>query len=264
MCRFVAYLGQPITLDSLVCQPRHSLLRQSEHAAEAQTQMHGDGFGVGWYGDPTEPTVYRDTAPAWAHPKLRAVCANVRSGLFFAHVRAATGTPVARENCHPFRLGRHLFMHNGQIGGYGPLRRELESLLPDHLFEHRRGATDSELMFLLALARMELGEEPMRAVLYVFDEIARRVKRAGITHPVRFCAALADGRTLYAFRLSTDGRPPSLYLRSDEQGTVIASEPLDDRCTLWTPVPAGSVVRVTRSAYMVQLAEDLTLQHTAF
>ncbi len=264
MCRFVAYLGQPISLDTLVCQPPHSLLRQSQHAAEAQTDTHGDGFGLGWYGTPTEPAVYRDAAPAWSSKKLQTLGAKVRSGLFFAHVRAATEGPIARDNCHPFQLGRHLFMHNGQIGGYAGLRGELEALLPDHLVECRRGSTDSELMFLLALARMELGEEPVRAVVYVFDEIARRVKRAGVVQPLRFCAALADGKVLYAFRLATDKHPPSLYLRSDDQGTVIASEPLDDDRAAWTRLPTGAVVRVTRSAYMVQQVDDLALQNTAF
>lgn len=264
MCRFIAYLGSPILLDTLVCQPRHSLLQQSLHAAQAQTEAHGDGFGLGWYAHRAEPAVYRDATPAWSSKNLQTLCSSVRAGLFFAHVRAATGTPVARENCHPFQVGHHLFMHNGQIGGYGPLRRELEALLPDHLFDHRQGATDSELLFLLAMARMEWGEDPIRAVIDVFDETARRVKRAGITQPVRFCAALADGRVLYAFRLSTDAHPPSLYLRGDDHGTVIASEPLDEDTAQWTPVPAGGVVRVTRSAYMVQQADDLTLQHTAF
>ena len=263
MCRFVAYLGQPISLDSLVCRPRHSLLRQSLHAEQAPTETHGDGFGLGWYGDPAEPAVYRVALPAWADGNLRSLCATVRSGLFFAHVRAATGTPVTRENCHPFQLGRYLFMHNGQVGGYGQVRRELEALLPDHLFEYRRGSTDSELLFLLAMARMELGEDPIRAVIDVFDETARRVKRAGITQPVRLCAALADGKVMYAFRLATDAHPPSLYLRSDENGTVIASEPLDEH-GLWTEVPPGAVVRVTRSAYMAQQVDDLALQNTAF
>ena len=201
MCRFVAYLGQPIALDTLVCQPQHSLLRQSLHAEKAQTQSHGDGFGVAWYGGRAEAAVYRDASPAWSNKHLHKLCSSVHSRLFFAHVRAATGTPVARENCHPFQLGRYLFMHNGQIGGYGQLRKELETLLPDHLFEYRLGATDSELMFLLAMARMELGEDPMRAVIDVFDEVARRVKRAGLAQPVRFCAALADGAVMYAFRL---------------------------------------------------------------
>ena len=264
MCRFIAYLGRPIPLDTLVCLPHHSLLQQSLHAAEAQTAMHGDGFGLGWYAGRPEPAVYRDATPAWSSKNLQTLCSSLRSGLFFAHVRAATGTPITRENCHPFQVGQHLFMHNGQIGGYGLLRGELEALVPDHLFEFRKGATDSELLFLLALARMELGEDPIRAVIDVFDETARRIKRAGIAQPLRFCAALADGRVLYAFRLATDGQPPSLYLRGDDHGTVIASEPLDDDAAGWAPVPAGSVVRVTRSAYMVQQAEDLVLQHTAF
>ncbi len=264
MCRFVAYLGKPIQLDTLVCRPPHSLLRQSQHAVEAQTDTHGDGFGLGWYGAPAEPAVYRDATPAWSSKNLRALGARVRSGLFFAHVRAATGTPIRRENCHPFQLGRHLFMHNGQIGGYASLRGELEALLPDHLFEYRQGSTDSELMFLLAVARMEIGEDPIRAMVDVFDEIARRVHRAGGAQPLRLCAALADGKVLYAFRLSTDAHPPSLYLRSDEHGTVIASEPLDDDRALWAEVPAGAVVRVTRSAYTVQQVDDLALQHSAF
>ena len=264
MCRFIAYLGQPISLATLVCRPRHSLLRQSLHAAEALTATHGDGFGMGWYGQRAEPAVYRDTAPAWANENLAALCGSVRSGLFFAHVRAATGTPVIRENCHPFRYGRHLFMHNGQIGGYHPLRRELEGLLPRHLWEYRHGSTDSELLFLLAMARMELGEDPIRAVVDVFDETVRRMARAGITQALRLCAALADGKVLYVFRLASDGQPPSLYLRSAEHGTVIASEPLDDQRSHWAPVPTGSVVRVTRSAYFVQPVEDLQPQDTAF
>src|SRR3712207_7561912 len=49
------------------------------------------------------------------------------SRLFFAHVRASTGTSTTRANCHPFAHGRHLFMHNGQIGGYARIKRRLEA-----------------------------------------------------------------------------------------------------------------------------------------
>ena len=51
MCRFLAYLGEPILLEDLVCKPRHSLVRQSLRAVEAKTVTNGDGFGVGWYGE---------------------------------------------------------------------------------------------------------------------------------------------------------------------------------------------------------------------
>ena len=33
----------------------------------------------------------------------------------FAHIRASTGGAVQQTNCHPFRYGRWLWMHNGMI-----------------------------------------------------------------------------------------------------------------------------------------------------
>ena len=47
MCRFLAYLGDAIFLDELVCAPQHSLVRQSLRAAEAKAVTNGDGFGIG-------------------------------------------------------------------------------------------------------------------------------------------------------------------------------------------------------------------------
>src|SRR6478609_6516783 len=160
MCRFLAYRGEPIFLTDLVCAPSHSLVHQSLHAAEAKTETNGDGFGIGWYGERAEPGLYREVRPAWSDENLRSLCDQVRSGLFFAHVRASTGTSTTRANCHPFAHGRHLFMHNGQIGGYGRIKRRLEALIPDHLYDTRFGTTDSEAIFLLALAN-GLAEEPL-------------------------------------------------------------------------------------------------------
>lgn len=71
-------------------------------------------------------------------------CLQISSRLFFAHVRAASNTlgvrctscdgglpPWAVANgsvstelcCHPFRCGRYLFMHNGNVGGFNRIRR---------------------------------------------------------------------------------------------------------------------------------------------
>ena len=49
----------------------------------------------------------------------------MRSGLVFAHIRASTGTPVQQTNCHPFRYGRWLWMHNGSIAQFHDVKREL-------------------------------------------------------------------------------------------------------------------------------------------
>ncbi|MEJ5999702.1 class II glutamine amidotransferase [Paucibacter soli] len=242
MCRFLAYLGAPIFLDELVCAPRHSLVRQSLRAEEAKVVTNGDGFGVGWYGERAAPGVYREVMPAWSDENLLALCANVRSGLFFAHVRAATGGGIARQNCHPFHYDRFLFMHNGQIGGYGQLRRRMEARIPDHLYEHRKGATDSELLFLLIIARMEQGLDALRATSQVLGETQAMMQLLQIQQPLRFAAALADGEQLWAFRYATDKRAPTLYVNRSDAGVVVASEPLEGDPQGWTLIPQGEML----------------------
>lgn len=247
MCRLVAYLGEPIYLDEVVCTPCHSLVRQALRAEEARTVTNGDGFGVGWYGERAEPGVYREVMPAWSDENLLALCATVRSRLFFAHVRAATGGGIARHNCHPFRHGKWLFMHNGQIGGYAGVRRALEAQLPDTLFAERRGATDSELLFLLALARIEAGMAPAAAMQAVLHDTLALMQQLGIAEPLRFAAALSDGEQLLAFRFASDGQPPSLYVGGCGQGRIVASEPLDAHPDAWQSVPPNAWVMMDRA-----------------
>src|SRR5262249_11969276 len=151
--------------------PRHSLIHQSLHAEEAKVATNGDGFGLGWYGERAEPGVYRELRPAWSDENLLSLCRQVRSSVFFAHVRAATGTGAMGANCHPFTSGRWMFMHNGQIGGYGRIRRKLEAMLPDELYDSRAGTTDSELVFLLTVARIEAGETPLEATRAVLATV---------------------------------------------------------------------------------------------
>ncbi|MDT9000088.1 class II glutamine amidotransferase [Paucibacter sp. APW11] len=244
MCRFLAYYGDPIFLEDLVCTPQHSLVRQSLRAEEAKTVTNGDGFGVGWYGEREQPGVYREVMPAWSDDNLLALCANVRSRLFFGHVRAATGGGIARQNCHPFHSGRYLFMHNGQIGGYSALRRGLENRLPDHLYEQRRGATDSELLFLLIVARIEQGLSVLDATCQVLAETEAMMQVLHIQQPLRFSAALADGTQVWAFRFASDKRAPTLYMRPQNSGWAIASEPLGDDAQEWTLIPQGHMVHL--------------------
>ncbi|NRF69647.1 class II glutamine amidotransferase [Aquincola sp. S2] len=246
MCRLLAYLGDPLYLDELVCSAQHSLVRQSRRATQAKTPTNGDGVGIGWYGDRDEPGVYREAMPAWADENLQSLAHTLRSRLFFAHVRAATGTSMARENCHPFKQGRWLFMHNGQIGGYARVRRALEARLPDRLFAARQGSTDSELLFLLTLARIEAGETPDQAMPTVLDDTLALMRAAGVDEPLRFAAALADGDQIYAFRFASDQKPPTLYVNEGDRGSIIASEPLDAHSGQWNPVPPNSWVRLSR------------------
>ena len=246
MCRLLAYLGEPIFLDELICKPRHSLVRQSLRAEEAKVVTNGDGFGIGWYGERPVPGVYREVMPAWSDENLLGICASVRSHLFFAHVRAATGAGIARQNCHPFHYGPYLFMHNGQIGGYGQLRRTMEQRLPDHLYAMRRGGTDSELLFLMIIDRIERGETVPDAVGQVLQETLAMMQVLHVHEPLRFAAALTDGQQLHAFRFSSDKLAPTLYLhrRPESGGQVVASEPLADEQEGWEAIEPGTVVRI--------------------
>jgi predicted glutamine amidotransferase len=256
MCRLLAYTGESIFLENLVVKPQHSLVQQSKQSDEAKVTTNGDGFGLGWYVDNAgrgdvnhnTPAIYREVTPAWSDENLLSLCAAVRSPLFFAHVRATTGTSVARHNCHPFRYGKYLFMHNGQIGDYAKVRRELESSLPDHLYVHRKGATDSELMFLLAMANIEAGVPPVAAMANMLSGIRAVMNERAIKAPLRFAAVLSDAKSLFVFRYSSDYKPPTMYFSACEGGTVVASEPLQDRtsatCPEWTPVGPDMAVTV--------------------
>lgn len=242
MCRWIAYHGKPVFLDTLVAAPERSLIAQSMHASEAPSRTNGDGFGLGWYGERAEPGLYREVRPAWSDENLRSICAQVRSGLFFAHVRASTGASSARANCHPFSRGRRLFMHNGQIGGYAAVKRRVEALIPDDCYGERLGATDSEALFLAAFGA-GLTEDPVAAMAITLARVAAIMAAAGVEEPLRFTSALSDGETLWAFRWASDDQAPSLYYRTGLEGALtIVSEPLDGEQGCWRQAAQGSVL----------------------
>ncbi|MCU0885727.1 MAG: class II glutamine amidotransferase [Beijerinckiaceae bacterium] len=260
MCRFLAYQGIPVFLEEFVSSPCHSLVHQSIHATEAKTGTNGDGFGLGWYGDRPEPGLYREIRPAWSDENLMSIARQVRSSLFFAHVRAATGTASTRANCHPFSHGRWLFMHNGQIGGYAAIKRRLEALIPDDLYAARTGTTDSEALFLIALGRIRGGAEPVAAMSEALAAAVALMRDTGVSEPLRFAAGLSDGETIHAFRWSSDPKPPTLYYCEQANHVVIASEPVDERRDCWKAIPANGCVVVRRGKVEVrQLAIGLPL-----
>jgi glutamine amidotransferase len=244
MCRWIAYLGEPIFLEEFVTLPIQSLVAQSRRSREAKSEVNADGFGLGWYGARPTPGVFRDVRPAWSDENLNSLAHQIRSGLFFAHVRASTGTATTRANCHPFAHRHWLFMHNGKIGGFERLRRKLESAISDELYPYRHGTTDSEVIFLLMLGN-GLEKDPEGACATTLSFIASTMRRAGEEEPLRFTAAFSDGVRVYAVRHASDGKPETLYTRRrrDNSGLLIVSEPLDDGRDDWQAVPPQSFVR---------------------
>lgn len=244
MCRWAAWLGEPLFISDILTAPSHSLIDQSRAATKCKTAINADGFGVAWYDQRREPGQYRDVYPAWSDPNLRSIAQQVRARLFLAHVRASTGTATSRNNCHPFVEGRWSFMHNGQIGGFDGFRRYAEQLLSDDLYPHRRGATDSELAFLLA-HDLGLDLDPKAAMGQAVHLLEQMSRERGSCPHMRFTAAFSDGDVLYAVRYASDQLAPSLFYQWSEQwqGWSVVSEPYGTSAGDWTEVPKGSFCR---------------------
>jgi glutamine amidotransferase len=203
--------------------------------------VHGDGGGLGWYGKPAEPGLYRDAGPAWADTNLRELTRVIESDVFFAHVRASTGAANLSVNCHPFRADRLLFMHNGQIGGFTQLRRQLLSMLSNECFDAILGGTDSEILFQLMITNglRDNPDQAIRKTISVVDELRRS---ENIKEAFRATMAVTDGKFVRVVRWASDEHAPSLYLNQAEGGALLVSEPLDEDISKWTAVPVNTLV----------------------
>ena len=261
MCRWLAYSGSPVSLEDLIFKPQNSLVVQSKHSRLGAETTNGDGFGVGWYGTLETPGVFRSTEPAWNDRNLRELSAHARSGRVFAHIRASTGSPVQQTNCHPFRSGRWLWMHNGSVAGFRALKRDLVLAVDPELYPDNEGSTDSEVLFYLALT-FGLAEDPPTAVARAVHLVERTGRQHGIEDPMQMTVATTDGETTWAFRYSTAGRSRSLFHSTDvstlkqqypdnpllqnlsEDARLVVSEPLGDLVGAWREVPEATCLTV--------------------
>jgi glutamine amidotransferase len=244
----MAYAGDKIYLENLLFLQKNSLISQSLRATKSSLVTNGDGFGVAWYGDRSSPGLFKDILPAWNDENLRELSRHIQSSLFLAHVRAATGTSVSRMNCHPYAYQNWSFMHNGHIGDWHIHRREVESLIAKDLYAHRHGTTDSEALFLLALS-YGLMEDPVKGMSLALKKVLGILQQHGSADPLRLSAALSDGKSIWAFRFSSDMTSPTLFygtpdnhLKHIERGAIstIASEPFDDDLDHWNEVGESS------------------------
>src|SRR5262249_39193606 len=210
MCRWLAYSGSPVLLEELLYKPVHSLIDQSLHSQLGATTTNGDGFGVGWYGVEEIPALFKSIEPAWNDRNLRELAGHVSSPLVFAHIRASTGSPVQQTNCHPFRHGRWLWMHNGAIHGFEQIKRELVLAVDPELYPFIEGSTDSETFFYLALT-FGLEHDPPEAVARAVGLVEATGRENGVEQPMQMTVATSDGEKLWAFRYSTEHESRSLF-----------------------------------------------------
>ena len=195
MCRWVAYAGPEIYLEDILFHQTNSIVSQSLSAKESVFTTNGDGFGVAWYTARTQAGLFKDVLPAWNDANLRSLAAHIRTRLFFAHVRATTGTSVNRANCHPFIWRNWTFMHNGQIGNWARCRKSFESHIHADFFPHREGTTDSEALFLLAIS-LGLEQDPVRAINETLRIALKTMQDHQAEEPLRATLAISNGQEI--------------------------------------------------------------------
>ncbi|MGE5434099.1 MAG: class II glutamine amidotransferase [Candidatus Doudnabacteria bacterium] len=258
MCRWLAYSGSPVLLQELLYGPKNSLIVQSLHSRLGAEETNGDGFGVGWYGTQETPAVFRSIEPAWNDRNLRELADHVTATTVFAHIRASTGSPVQQTNCHPFRHGRWLWMHNGFIGDYQKVKRDLVLAIDPDLYPEIEGTTDSETLFHLALT-FGLKENPPEAVARAIGFVESVGREHGVEYPFQGTIATTDGESIWAFRYSSEGNSRSLFFSTDvralralypenellqqldDESRLVVSEPLGDELPgAWNEVPESS------------------------
>ena len=257
MCRWLAYTGSPILLTDVLYTPVHSLIDQSLKSKLGAETTNGDGFGVGWYDTAPVPGIFRSIEPAWNDQNLRELAGHVTSPLFFAHIRAAIGSAVQQTNCHPFRHGRWLFMHNGFIDGFASIKRDLVLAVDESLFPDIKGGTDTEVLFFLALT-FGLQDDAPEAVARAIGFVEACGRQRGIEYPFQGTVATTDGESLWAFRYSSEGKSRSLFFTRDVRALreeypdreilrevsgdtrLVVSEPVGTLPGAWVEMPEAS------------------------
>jgi glutamine amidotransferase len=246
-----------VRLEELLLKPTHSLIDQSLHSRLGATTTNGDGFGIGWYGVGDTPGVFHSIEPAWNDRNLKDLASHIVSPLVFAHIRASTGGAIQQTNCHPFRHGRWLWMHNGLIREFAAVKRDLAFAVDPSLYPEIEGSTDSELFFYLALT-FGLEHDPPAAVERAVGLVEETGRRHGVEHPIQMTVATTDGSTVWAFRYSSEGSSRSLFFSTlvatlraqypdnpifhelSDETRLVVSEPLGDLAGAWNEVPESS------------------------
>jgi predicted glutamine amidotransferase len=253
MCRWMAYKGKQIFIEDWLLNSQHSLIEQSFSAEMSVKEVNGDGFGLGWYDQKAIPGLYRSILPAWNNANLKSLASNVRSGLFIAHVRAATGTPIQETNSHPFQYRNWLMVHNGIIHGFSQIKKDLMEQIDSQYFGHILGSTDSELLFFLLLSN-GLEQDQHTAIQKTIALIEKIANDYQIFPAIRMTLGISNGISLWCVRYSSQSDSSTLFYsllnQQSAERVLVVSEPINDCSIDWQPVAEDTIMHFDQSNQM--------------
>jgi glutamine amidotransferase len=234
VCRHLAYLGPPVSVASLVLEPKHGLLHQSYAPADMRGggTVNADGFGAGWYPQPgAEAVRYRSAAPIWSDQSFPDLARSSCSSAVLAAVRSATtGMPVTVTAAAPFAEGRWLFSHNGVVRGWPESMAGIAAQLPITDLLTLDAPTDAALVWALLRDGLRAGRDPAELLATVTATIERAAPGS------RLNLLLTDGATIWATTWDH-----ALSVRDRGTAVLVASEPIDHDPG-WQAVPDRHLV----------------------
>ncbi|GAA2731346.1 class II glutamine amidotransferase [Actinocorallia aurantiaca] len=225
MCRHFAWLGVDRSVKELVLDPPYGLPKQAARPRWQHIDLiNQDGFGVGWFPAPGKAVNYRRVGPIEADHEFPMLAASVVADCVIGAARGASpGMPIEAEATAPFTNGSALMSLNGHLN-VGLAASLLEpGFTPE-------STCDAAFLAALLWQRLHAGSQVTAAVPELVRDIAALDQNACLN------ILATDGLTLVA---TTWGE--TLCYRSDEQGTLLASEPFDDEDG-WIRVPDRQLV----------------------
>jgi len=244
VCRFAAYLGEPILLETLLYEPDGALVRQAVDA-ELMSLLNLGGFGLAaWDSESPEPQralTYRVPSIPNFDRNLRALSGKVQASALVAHVRGVlydSSEAVGAQNVHPFLFDGASFAlaQNGDLYDFASMRFDLVDLIDPRLLRMIEGTTDTEWVYALVLSQLvdpfapvdlEAAARAVRDTLAILREVRSR-RRIATQSPVNL--VLTDGNWMLATRYAFN------YGCYPDDQSFFAHEREHDFTSLWYTV----------------------------
>jgi len=244
VCRFAAYLGEPILLETLLYEPDGALVRQAVDA-ELMSLLNLGGFGLAaWDSESPEPEralTYRVPSIPNFDRNLRALSGKVQASALVAHVRGVlyeSSEAVGAQNVHPFLFDGTGFAlaQNGDLYDFASMRFDLVDLIDPRLLRMIEGTTDTEWVYALVLSQLvdpfapvelEAAARAVRDTLAILREVRSR-RRIATQSPVNL--VLTDGNWMLATRYAFN------YGWYPDDQSFFAHEREHDFTSLWYTV----------------------------